>query len=63
MQVFHPRSIATQYPCSIASPITHVDPLVQSTVSKSSLDLPIKQLRVHALWIGKCVPWTTSIAV
>ena len=24
-------------------------------VSELSLELPIKQLRVHAIWIGKCV--------
>src|SRR6476646_3859194 len=27
----------------------------QSMVSESSLEFPIKQLRVHAIWIGKCV--------
>ena len=26
----------------------------QSMVSESSLEFPIKQLRVHAIWIGKC---------
>ena len=27
----------------------------QSMVSESPLEFPIKQLRVHAIWIGKCV--------